>query len=112
MIRTPRRSPPPPALAVNRGKWTARFKQIRAANSQRDWATKVAKRALSKALCGLAQGKCVFCESPLGVSGDLEVEHYIAKTLDPDRCFEWMNLLPPAACVIGQRATRITGTFC
>jgi uncharacterized protein (TIGR02646 family) len=42
----------------------------------------------------LAHGKCVFCESPLEVSGDLEIEHYASKTLNPDRTFEWANLLP------------------
>ena len=102
MIRTRRRSPPPPELVANRGEWTARFKRILAANSKRDWATRRAKRILSAALYGLAHGKCVFCESPLEVSGDTEIEHYVAKTLDSDRCFEWTNLLP--SCRLCNRA--------
>jgi uncharacterized protein (TIGR02646 family) len=42
----------------------------------------------------LAHGKCAFCESVLGVTTDLEIEHYVAKTIDPELTFEWTNLLP------------------
>jgi uncharacterized protein (TIGR02646 family) len=94
MVRTPRNVPEPGALGANRSKWTARYKRILAGAAQGDWATRGAKRALSVELYKLAHGKCVFCESPLEVSGDLEVEHYTAKTLNPDLAFEWTNLLP------------------
>lgn len=49
---------------------------------------------LREALCGLAHGKCVYCESALEVSGYLEVDHYVAKTVAPELAFEWTNLLP------------------
>lgn len=91
---TPRNVPQPVKLASNRMKWTARYKRIVAGAAHGDWATRDAKSALSVALYGLAHGKCVFCESPLEVSGDLEVEHYRAKSLAPDLAFEWTNLLP------------------
>ena len=60
---------------------------------------------LSGALYSRAHGKCVFCESPLEVSGDLEVEHYVAKVVKPDLAFEWTNLLP--AC---RRCNRSKGS--
>ncbi len=94
MVRTPRNVPEPRELVANRSKWTVRYKRIVAGVAHGDWATRGAKRALSVALYKLAHGKCVFCESPLEVSGDLEVEHYTAKTLNPDLAFVWTNLLP------------------
>ena len=94
MVRTPRNVPEPGELVANRSKWTVRYKRIVAGAAHGDWATRGAKRALSVALYKLAHGKCVFCESPLEVSGDLEVEHYTAKTLNPDLAFVWTNLLP------------------
>jgi len=94
MVKTPRNAPEPAALVLNRRKWTARYKRIVAGGAGGDWATRDAKKTLSAALYKLAHGKCVFCESPLEVSGDLEVEHYTAKTVNPDLAFEWTNLLP------------------
>lgn len=88
MVRTPRNVPEPATLAVNRARWTVRYKRIVAGSARGDWATRDAKRALSVALYKVAQGKCVFCESALEVSGDLEVEHQIAKALDPDLAFQ------------------------
>ena len=51
---------------------------------------------LQAALRELAHGKCVYCESVLEVTGYLEVDHYVAKTVAPGLAFEWTNLL--AAC--------------
>jgi uncharacterized protein (TIGR02646 family) len=42
----------------------------------------------------MAHGKCVYCESTLGVTAYLEIEHYVAKTVTPALAFEWTNLLP------------------
>lgn len=42
----------------------------------------------------MAYGKCVFCESALGVTTYLEIEHYVAKTVNSELAFEWTNLLP------------------
>ena len=97
-----RKIAPPRELLSNQKKWTERFKKIIEEKSGRDWATLTAKRALSSALRQMAHGKCVFCESALEVSGDLEVEHYTAKTLAPHLAFEWTNLLP--ACRLCNRS--------
>jgi uncharacterized protein (TIGR02646 family) len=42
----------------------------------------------------LAHEKCAFCESLLGVTSYLEIEHYTAKTVRPEHAFEWENLFP------------------
>src|SRR5262249_39270937 len=61
---------------------------------RQSWITSAAKAILKPVLYDLAHGKCVFCESALEVTGHLEIEHYVAKSVDPHRCFEWTNLLP------------------
>jgi uncharacterized protein (TIGR02646 family) len=95
MIHTPRRWDCPPELASNAERWTARWQRLRQHNPTRlDWATPKAKRVLKPVIRELAYGKCVFCEGALEAQGHLEIEHYFAKTLAPDRCFEWTNLLP------------------
>ncbi len=94
MVRTPRNIPVPTALASNAAKWTRRYQAVLASGTRGDWATPGAKRMLCAALRELAHGKCVFCESPLEVSGYLEVEHYHAKTVRSHLAFDWENLLP------------------
>src|ERR1035441_9343107 len=89
MVKTPRRTPPPAPLVKNRLRWEARFQRL--PHGSRDWATPVCKRALAAALRELAHGKCVYCESALDVTSDTEVEHYVAKTIDPSRAFDWTN---------------------
>ena len=93
MIRI-KRGPAPAGLLAQRAAWTERWKRIRAENQKRDWATGSAKRLLQKELDPLAHGKCAFCESTLGVTTYLEIEHYIAKSVHPEKAFEWDNLLP------------------
>jgi len=104
MVRAPRRPAPPALLVKNRGKWEKRFTQLQAGLCKGDWATPGCKRALASALRALAYGKCVYCESALDVTSDTEVEHYIAKTVDPSRAFDWTNLLP--ACHLCNRSKR------
>jgi uncharacterized protein (TIGR02646 family) len=94
MIRTPRNCQPPPELVANAKQWTARFKRIADGSKSGDWATRRAKKALAGVLLTLAHGKCVYCETALGVDVDPEIEHYLAKTRFPDLAFEWTNLLP------------------
>jgi len=98
MVHTPRHLPAPPKLVSNAARWTARHQRIHAGEAKGDWATRDAKRLLRAALYKLAHGKCAFCESPLGVSGYLEVEHYVAKSIRPDLAFDWPNLLPACQC--------------
>jgi uncharacterized protein (TIGR02646 family) len=94
MVHTPRTLPPPPQL-VKRGKqWTARFQAIASGSAKGDWATRSAKKVLCAALRGLAYGKCVYCEGALEPQGYVEVDHYVAKTVDRKLVFEWTNLLP------------------
>lgn len=94
MVRTRRRPPPPHELLANQRRWTTRFTRIRDGSHSGLWATAKAKKCLSNALRGLAHGKCVYCEGALGAQADLEVDHYVAKTVDPANCFEWENLFP------------------
>jgi uncharacterized protein (TIGR02646 family) len=94
MVHTPRIVPAPPQLIKHGKRWTARFQAGLAAGGQSDWATPQAKRVLRAALRELAYGKCVFCESALEVTTYLEIEHYVAKTVNSDLAFEWTNLLP------------------
>src|ERR1022692_4984269 len=94
MVHTPRTLPPSPQL-VKRGKqWTARFQAIASGSAKGDWATRSAKKVLCAALRGLAYGKCVYCEGALEPQGYVEVDHYVAKTVDRKLVFEWPNLLP------------------
>jgi uncharacterized protein (TIGR02646 family) len=94
MVHTPRASPPPPELIRHGKRWTARFQAIASGSTKSDWATPSAKKALGAALRDLAHGKCVYCESALGLTTYLEIEHFVAKTIIPDLAFEWTNLLP------------------
>jgi len=94
MVHTPRTSAAPPELLKNGKRWTARWQSACASSKSCDWATATAKKVLRAALRGLALGKCIYCESALEVSGYLEIDHYVAKTVAPERAFEWLNLLP------------------
>ncbi len=94
MVRTRVRPPAPDQLLANARRWTDRFEAILNGSQKGEWATPAAKRTISLALRGLAHGKCVYCESTLEVTVDLEVDHYVAKTIAPRLAFEWTNLLP------------------
>ena len=95
MVRTPRNIPVPTALASKAAKWTRRYQASwRAATSAAIGQHQAQSGLLCAALRELAYGKCVFCESPLEVSGYLEVEHYHAKTVHQHLAFDWENLLP------------------
>lgn len=94
MVRTRARAVAPRQLLSNAAQWSTRFKKILTGARNGDWATRRAKKILALALRELAHGKCVYCESALGVTVDLEIDHYIAKTVRPDLAFEWTNLLP------------------
>lgn len=93
MIRI-RRGPAPAELRKRQSAWTERWKRIRSQRLNAPWATDSAKTLLQTALDPLAHGKCAFCESTLGVTTYLEIEHYIAKSVNPEKTFEWENLLP------------------
>ena len=94
MVRTPRQEAPLPRLVRNQARWTRRWEEIQAGRRRGEWATKAAKKALRPGLERLAHGKCAFCESPLGVTADPGIEHYVAKTIAVGLAFEWDNLFP------------------
>lgn len=89
MVHTPRLQPAPPKLRAKQKAWTQRWK-----DGPRDWATKAAREALKQALGPMTHGKCAFCEGLLDAQSHFEIEHYIAKTIEPDLVFEWTNLFP------------------
>jgi uncharacterized protein (TIGR02646 family) len=97
MVRTPRHLPAPRELVQSKAQWTHRWGEICVGRKKGDWATKGAKSVLKRALLRLAHGKCAFCEGTLGSQGYLQIEHYVAKTVDPSLTFEWTNLLPACA---------------
>ena len=98
MVRVPRRPKDPPGkLVANRGKWTERWKKVYLSKSKGEWATPAAKTILKETLNKMAHGKCVFCEGLLDAQAHLEVEHYLAKTVEIDLTFEWNNLFPACA---------------
>jgi len=88
------RHPEPEGLAHKKAAWTERWRTIHLKQSTKDWATAPAKKLLREALTSLAHGKCAYCEGRLGVTSYLEIEHHIAKTVNPDLVFEWTNLFP------------------
>jgi uncharacterized protein (TIGR02646 family) len=94
MVQTRARPEAPQKLVRYANRWTGRFENILNGLQGGDWATRIAKKTLADALSGLAHSKCVYCESALGVTVDLEVDHYVAKTVAPRLAFNWTNLLP------------------
>jgi len=94
----------PAGLLRRQAAWTDRWRAIREGALQGEWATTSAKKLLREALLPVAHGKCAFCESTLGVTSYPEIEHYAAKTLAPNLCFEWTNLLPACRRCNGAKA--------
>ena len=53
------------------------------------------KDYIKEALLKMSHEKCCYCEAPLQQSGnDMEVEHFLPKSVFPDKVVEWKNLLP------------------
>ncbi len=94
MVRTRRRPAAPAVLVRNKRGWTAKLKMLAAFGIGGDWATPGAKTALKKPLLALTWGKCALCEGRLGAQAYPQIEHYVSRKVDPDRAFEWKNLLP------------------
>lgn len=51
-------------------------------------------KEIKKILFDSSHGKCAFCEAKPAESGNIEVEHFMPKSLYPRKAFEWNNLLP------------------
>jgi uncharacterized protein (TIGR02646 family) len=93
MVRL-QRGPSPSLLASHRDTWIIRWQAIQVGRQRGDWATKRAKEVLSEALRNMTHQKCAFCESLLGVTSYVEIEHYTAKTVRTQEAFDWTNLFP------------------
>lgn len=62
--------------------------------------------ALKTELFAMSNGKCCYCESPLGTrSAYLEVEHFKSKNQYPDDVLAWNNLLPSCRRCNGKKHT-------
>jgi uncharacterized protein (TIGR02646 family) len=60
---------------------------------------------LKDALLELSHSKCAYCECELQTEATyMEVEHYVAKTLDPNIVVDWDNLLPSCKRCNGSKA--------
>ena len=93
MVRL-RRGPPPARLVTRGDIWTKRWQAIHTGQRRGDWATERAKETLAEGLRQMTYEKCAFCESLLGVTSYLEIEHYTAKTVRAEESFDWLNLFP------------------
>jgi uncharacterized protein (TIGR02646 family) len=93
MVRTRARPNAPAALVRNARSWTARWVRL-ASTGGGDWATISAKNALREPLLALTWGKCAFCEGALGAQAYSQIDHYVSRKIEPQRAFEWENLLP------------------
>ena len=92
MVKTRLRPPAPERLLEKQAEWTERWK-----SGPRYWATDTAKQTIKDALQPLTHSKCVYCEVRLDWPVGVHIEHYVAKTVEPELAFEWSNLLPACA---------------
>ena len=91
----------PTRLLKNRVKWTSRWTDSLRDGRKLEWATNRAKLTLRDPLLTFCYGKCAFCEGTLNLTSFVEIEHYHAKTVQPELVFDWHNLFP--ACGICNR---------
>jgi uncharacterized protein (TIGR02646 family) len=77
---------------------TAKFK----ATGESVWS----KDYIKSALLQMSHNKCCYCEAKLNVSGnDMEVEHFLPKSIFPDKVVEWENLFPSCGHCNGKKFT-------
>lgn len=87
------------------------------AASPKDWdtLTPTCKEAARQALAAEQRGLCAYCMRRLDSSrgardddpsaGGMRVEHWVARSVEPSRVFEWSNLLGVCGGILGPRAT-------
>lgn len=85
----------PRVLEMEEASMLASFKK----NGNDSWNRVEIRRTLLK----MSNNKCAYCESLLDISASMEVDHFIAKTLDPDKAVEWDNLLPSCRACNGKK---------
>lgn len=103
MIRITKSSDPPNILKENGNIWT---KNLDDAVNKYGTYSKIPKaekekllkyyrvKEIQDELAKASYGKCAFCECIPSEGGNLEVEHFIPKSLNHKLTFEWSNLLP------------------
>ena len=94
---------PPPVLLENADMWTKELKDYITLYGGYAKIPKEIKDAMwlhyrhpsiKERLFASSHYKCAFCETKPGESGNIEVEHFIPKSLYPDFAFDWNNFLP------------------
>lgn len=64
------------------------------------------KEYIKKQLLQMSANKCAYCEVSVNTSGSyMEVEHYLPKSLYPDKVVEWDNLLPSCKRCNGKKGS-------
>ena len=98
-----KKASPPQVLIDNKDSWTAALKNAInqyggydkiPAQEKESLISHYRHKDIKHSLCVSSHGKCAFCESKPGESGNIEIEHFAPKSLYPDLTFEWENLLP------------------
>ena len=105
------RTAKPQILQANAETWTAEYLQARnnyAGNSTPELKKEVEKLEkkynhdqVKDALKGMFKKKCAFCESTITHIDYGQIEHFKPKSIYPDQCFEWNNLLLSCAICNG-----------
>lgn len=103
MIYIKKDSTPPSVLEENAEKWTKElmdnidkyggYEKIPQEVKNSMW-VHYREKEIKKILFDSSHGKCAFCEAKPAESGNIEVEHFMPKSLYPSKAFEWTNLLP------------------
>ena len=89
--------------------WTERWLSIQRKERKGEWATRRAREILRDPLGRMSHRKCTYCEYYFGRGSRLEIEHYISRFEDPNRVFEWTNLLPACQLCNGAKLAKVHG---
>jgi uncharacterized protein (TIGR02646 family) len=109
MIRLRVRETAPAKLLQRQRVWTERWLSIHKKARKGHWATDNARKVLKTPLAKMSHGKCAYCEYRCGRGSGLEIEHYVARHEDPDRAFEWTNLLPACRLCNNAKQNQVHG---
>jgi hypothetical protein len=80
----------PAVLQTSASKWTAEL--LAAGDKGKAKNTRYGHPEVKAALIAETNGKCAYCESKLLHIAYGDVEHIVAKALDPNLAYEWSNL--------------------
>lgn len=118
MIHINKDTKPPKVLEENAEKWTkelldnidkySAYEKIPLEIKNSMW-IHYRDKEIKTILFGSSYGKCAFCEAKPAESGNIEVEHFMPKSLYPDKTFEWNNLLPVCRKCNNSKSNHDTG---